>query len=159
LTFQVATRIVAAQHTRAERVGSMLESGVAMKRTVSTESAPKAVGPYSQAVVANGFVFCSGQVPIDPRTGKLIESDSIADHVRRVMDNLSAVLASAGSGLEQAVKVTIYLADLDDFPEVNRTYATYFSAEPPARATVQVAELPLGARVEIDAVALVKTDS
>ena len=129
------------------------------KKIISTEGAPKAVGPYSQAVVANGFVFLSGQLPLDPRTGKLIESESVTDHVRRVMDNLSAVLEAAGSGLELAVKATIFLADIEDFPEVNRAYATYFKAEPPARATMQVSALPLGARVEIDLVALVKTDS
>jgi 2-iminobutanoate/2-iminopropanoate deaminase len=124
------------------------------KQAISTEGAPKAVGPYSQAIVAAGLVFLSGQVPIDPRTGKLIESDAIGDHVRRVMDNLQAVLEAAGSSLERAVKATIYLADIADFPEVNRAYAAYFSATPPARATVQVGALPLGARVEIDLVAL-----
>ena len=129
------------------------------KKIVVTEGAPKAVGPYSQAVVAGGFVFLSGQVPLDPRTGKLIESESVADHVRRVMDNLGSVLEAAGSEFDLAVKATIYLADMKDFPEVNRAYAAYFKDAPPARATVQVAALPLGARVEIDMVALVRTDS
>ncbi len=124
------------------------------KQVVSTEGAPKAVGPYSQAISAGGFVFLSGQVPLDPRTGKLIESDSVGDHVRRVMENLKAVLEAAGSSFDLAVKVGIYLADIDDFPEVNRTYASYFTDAPPARATVQVGALPLGARVEIDMVAL-----
>jgi 2-iminobutanoate/2-iminopropanoate deaminase len=124
------------------------------KRAISTEAAPKAVGPYSQAIAAGGFVFLSGQVPLDPRTGKLIESDDIGDHVRRVMDNLNAVLQAAGSGLERAVKATIYLADIADFPDVNRAYAAYFAELPPARATVQVGALPLGARVEIDLIAL-----
>jgi 2-iminobutanoate/2-iminopropanoate deaminase len=123
------------------------------KRVIATQAAPKAVGPYSQAIVAGGFVFLSGQVPLDPRTGKLIESESVGDHVRRVMDNLSAVLEAAGSGLDKAVKATIYLADIADFPEVNRAYAAYFAEAPPARATVQVGALPLGARVEIDMIA------
>ena len=125
------------------------------KRAISTDQAPRAVGPYSQAVVANGFVFASGQVPIDPRTGKLIESADIGDHVRRAMDNLQAVLAAAGSSVERAVKATIYVVDLGEFGAVNRAYAEYFAAAPPARATVQVAALPLGARVEIDLIALV----
>jgi len=124
------------------------------KRAISTDAAPRAVGPYSQAVVAGGFVFLSGQVPLDPRTGKLIESDDVGDHVRRVMDNLDAVLKAAGSGLDRAVKATIYLADIADFPDVNHAYAAYFTDLPPARATVQVGALPLGARVEIDLIAL-----
>lgn len=124
------------------------------KRVIATEQAPKAVGPYSQAIVAGGLVFLSGQVPLDPGTGTLIESDDIGDHVRRVMDNLAAVLAAAGSSLERAVKATIYLADIADFPQVNRAYAAYFGAAPPARATIQVGALPLGARVEIDLIAL-----
>lgn len=129
------------------------------KKIVATEGAPKAVGPYSQAVVAGGFVFLSGQVPIDPLTGKLIESESVSDHVRRAMDNLGAVLRAANSEFDLAVKATIYLADMKDFPEVNRVYATYFKDSPPARATVQVAAIPLGARVEVDMIALVRTDS
>ena len=124
------------------------------KRAISSEDAPKAVGPYSQAIVAGGFVFTSGQVPLDPRTGKLIESADVGDHVRRVLDNLSAVVTAAGSSLERAVKVTIYLANMADFAEVNRAYAAYFPGTPPARSTVQVARLPLDARVEIDVVAL-----
>jgi 2-iminobutanoate/2-iminopropanoate deaminase len=123
------------------------------KRVISSEGAPRAVGPYSQAIAANGFVFLSGQIPLDPATGKLIESADVGDHVRRVMENLKAVLEAAGSGLERAVKATIYLADIADFPAVNRAYAAYFGDAPPARATVQVGALPLGARVEIDLVA------
>jgi len=125
------------------------------KQAIATDAAPKAVGPYSQAVVAGGFVFASGQVPIDPGTGRLIESVHVGDHVRRALDNLSAVLSAAGSSLEQVVKVTIYLADMADFPDVNRAYAAYFPHTPPARATLQVAALPLSARVEIDLIALV----
>ena len=124
------------------------------KRAISTEGAPKAVGPYSQAITANGFVFLSGQIPLDPSTGKLIESDAIGDHVRRVMDNLRAVLEAAGTDLSRAVKATIYVTDMRDFPEINKAYASYFESVPPARATVQVSSLPLGARVEIDLVAL-----
>ncbi|HMI94819.1 MAG TPA: RidA family protein [Polyangiales bacterium] len=124
------------------------------KRAISSEDAPKAVGPYSQAIVAGGFVFTSGQIPLDPRTGKLIESADVADHVRRVLDNLTAVVTAAGSSLERAVKVTIYLANMADFAEVNRAYAAYFPGTPPARSTVQVAALPANARVEIELVAL-----
>jgi 2-iminobutanoate/2-iminopropanoate deaminase len=124
------------------------------KRAISTEHAPKAVGPYSQAIVAGGFIFLSGQVPLDPVSGRLIESDDIGDHVRRVMDNLQAVLHAAGSDFNRAVKATIYVTDLADFAEVNRAYAAYFRDAPPARATVQVVALPLNARVEIDLVAL-----
>ena len=123
------------------------------KRVISTEGAPRAVGPYSQAIAVNGFVFLSGQIPLDPATGQLIDSADVGDHVRRVMENLKAVLEAAGSGLERAVKATIYLADIGDFPAVNRAYAAYFGDAPPARATVQVGALPLGARVEIDMVA------
>jgi 2-iminobutanoate/2-iminopropanoate deaminase len=123
------------------------------KRVISTEGAPRAVGPYSQAIAANGFVFLSGQIPLDPATGQLIESADVGDHVRRVMENLKAVLEAAGSGLERAIKATIYLADIADFPAVNRAYAAYFGDAPPARATVQVGALPLGVRVEIDMVA------
>lgn len=128
------------------------------KRAISTERAPKAVGPYSQAVVANGFVFVSGQVPLDPQTAKLIESEDVGDHVRRVMDNLKAVLEAAGSGLERTVKATIYLANISDFSDVNRAYAAYFGDVAPARAAVQAGALPLGARVEIDVIALAGGD-
>ncbi len=124
------------------------------KRVISTDQAPKAVGPYSQAVVGNGLVFCSGQIPIDPALGRLIESDDIADHVRRVMENLRAVLTAAGSDFSQVMKTTIFLARMEDFPAVNAVYATYFTTDPPARATVQAGALPLGARVEIDVIAL-----
>lgn len=123
------------------------------KRVVITEAAPAAVGPYSQAIVAAGFVFVSGQIPLDPSTGKLIESEAIDDHIRRVMDNLEAILREAGSGLGRVVKTTIYLTDITDFAAVNRAYAEYFHSAPPARATVQVAALPLNARVEIDVIA------
>lgn len=124
------------------------------KRAITTAEAPKAVGPYSQAIVANGFVFCSGQIPLDPATGKLIDSPDIGDHVRRVMENLRAVLAAAGSDFSQVVKTTIFVARMEDFPEVNKAYAAYFTDVPPARATVQAGALPLNARVEIEMTAL-----
>jgi len=124
-----------------------------IRRATSSEGAPKAVGPYSQAISAGGLVFTSGQVPLDPASGKLIESADVGDHVRRVLDNLAAVLAAAGTSLEHAVKATIFLSDLADFAEVNRAYAAYFPNTPPARSTVQVAALPLGARVEIEIIA------
>lgn len=125
------------------------------KRAITTEQAPKAVGPYSQAIVANGFVFCSGQIPLDPATGKLIDSADIGDHVRRVMENLRAVLEAAGSDFSKVVKTTIFVAQMSDFPEVNKAYAAFFTDVPPARATVQAAGLPLNARVEIEMTALV----
>lgn len=124
------------------------------KRAISSDGAPRAVGPYSQAVVAGGWVFTSGQIPLDPLSGRLIDSEAIGDHVVRVMENLKAVLAAAGSGFSSVVKATIYVVDMRDFPEVNRVYATFFEGVPPARSTVQVAGLPLGARVEIELIAL-----
>jgi 2-iminobutanoate/2-iminopropanoate deaminase len=124
------------------------------KRAISSDGAPRAVGPYSQAVVAGGLVFTSGQIPLDPATGRLIEGEAIGDHVLRVMENLKAVLTAAGSEFSRVVKATIYVVDMRDFPEVNRVYATFFEGVPPARSTVQVAGLPLGARVEIELIAL-----
>jgi 2-iminobutanoate/2-iminopropanoate deaminase len=124
-----------------------------MKRVVFASSAPSPVGPYSQAIVAGGFVFASGQIPLDPASGKLVEGD-IEAQTARVLDNLSKVLEAAGSSLDHVVRASVYLADLADFPRVNAVYARYFTADPkPARTTVQVAALPLGAQVEIDAIA------
>lgn len=124
-----------------------------MKRQIiSSKDAPKAIGPYSQAVAAGDFVFLSGQIPLDPATGKMVEGGVEAQTVR-VMENLGAILREAGLGFENVVKCTLYLADLGDFATVNEVYGRCFPAHPPARATVQVAALPKGARVEIDAIA------
>ncbi len=123
------------------------------KQVISTSAAPAAIGPYSQAIKAGGLVFASGQIPLDPVTGKMVEG-GIEAETRRVMENLRAVLAAAGSSFDRVVRSTIYLVDLGDFAKVNEIYGGYFPAEPPARATVQVAALPRGAKVEIDVVAL-----
>lgn len=122
-------------------------------KIIVTDQAPAAIGPYSQAVKAAGLLFCSGQIPLDPVSGELVSGDIRLETVR-VMENLRGVLAAAGCGFEQVVRTTIYLVDMDDFPAVNEVYGRYFSAEKPARATVAVAALPKGARVEIDAVAV-----
>jgi 2-iminobutanoate/2-iminopropanoate deaminase len=121
---------------------------------VQTDAAPKAVGPYSQAVRANGFLFTAGQVGLDPATGKLVEG-GVAAETRRVLANLAAVLQAGGSGLDRVVKTTVFLADLADFKTMNEVYAEMFGGHRPARSAVQVAALPLGAQVEIEAVALV----
>jgi len=125
---------------------------VSSRRIIQSARAPNAVGPYSQAVRCGGFVFSSGQIPLDPATGKLVEG-SIDDQTRRVLDNLAAVLESAGTSLASVVKTTIYLTDLGDFAAVNRVYGSYFPTDPPARSTVQVAALPLGASIEIEVIA------
>ncbi len=121
-------------------------------RAISTKTAPAAIGPYSQAVQAAGFIFLSGQIPLDPGTGKMIEGD-VAAQTERVLENLGAVLKAAGCTFAHVVKTTIYLVDLADFQMVNDVYAKRFDRNPPARATVQVAALPRGAKVEIDAIA------
>lgn len=119
---------------------------------IATDQAPRAIGPYSQAVVAGGFLFCSGQIPLDPESGVLV-SGTIADETRRVLENLRGVLAAAGLGFDAVVRTTVYLTDLADFPVVNQVYAEFFPPPSPARSTVQVAALPREARVEIDAIA------
>jgi 2-iminobutanoate/2-iminopropanoate deaminase len=124
-----------------------------LKKIIASDKAPAAIGPYSQAVRAGGFLFCSGQIPLDPATGQLI-AGGIAEQTERVMENLGEVLKSAGIGFVQVVKSTIYLIDLADFAVVNEVYGRYFAAEPPARATVEVKGLPRGAAVEIEVVAL-----
>jgi 2-iminobutanoate/2-iminopropanoate deaminase len=126
-----------------------------MRKTVSTEQAPKAIGPYSQAVISNGLAFLSGQIPLDPATGQLIEGD-IAAQTARVLDNLKAVLEACGSSLARVVKTTVYLKDMAEFTRMNETYATYFPDNPPARATVEAARLPRDVRVEIDCIATVE---
>ena len=123
------------------------------KQIVSTPEAPAAVGPYSQAVKANGLVFCSGQIPLSPETGELA-GDSITAQTEQCLKNLSAVLAAAGTSTAEIVKVTAYLVDMGDFPEFNSVYERFFDDEPPARATVGVAALPKGARVEVECMAL-----
>ena len=124
------------------------------ERTVIVDAgAPAAIGPYSQAIRAGGLVFVSGQIPLDPVTGHVVEG-GIATQAERVLDSLRAILDAAGSGLDRVVKTTVFLTDLDSFAEVNEVYARYFPHAPPARATVQVAALPRGVGIEIEAVAL-----
>ena len=121
------------------------------RKTVTAEGAPGKAGPYSHAVVSNGLVFCSGQVHLDPATDQLVQGE-IGDKVRRCLDNLSVVAAAAGAQLADAVRMAIYLTDMEDFPAVNEAYAAYFESEPPARTAIGVAALPLGADVEIDGI-------
>ena len=121
------------------------------RETVTAVGAPEAAGPYSHAVKSNGLVFLSGQTPIDPDTGQLVQG-SIGDQTRRCLDNLAIVAAAAGAQLTDAVRVGIYVTDISTFKDVNEAYGTYFESEPPARSTIGVAALPLGAQVEIDAV-------
>ncbi len=124
-----------------------------MKEVISTEKAPKAIGPYSQAIKANGFVYTAGQIPFDPSTGQLIRGD-VAQQTARVLENLKAIVEAAGSSLEKAVRATVYLKDMNDFTEMNEAYARYFTENPPARSTVEVSRLPRDARVEIDLVVI-----
>jgi 2-iminobutanoate/2-iminopropanoate deaminase len=121
--------------------------------SVATEHAPKAVGPYSQAIRVNGFIFLSGQIALDPRTQQLVEGD-VAMETERVLENLKAVVEAAGSSLQRVVKTTVFLADMNDFAKMNEVYARYFATPLPARSTVQVARLPRDARVEVDLIAL-----
>ena len=123
-----------------------------MKQAVSSPDAPKAIGPYSQAVRAGQLLFVSGQVPLDPATGEIVSGD-IAAQARRVFENLAAVLKAGGRSFDDVVRTTVFLADMSDFAEVNKVYGSYFSEPYPARATVQVARLPKDARVEIDVIA------
>ena len=123
------------------------------KETVVTDKAPKAIGPYEQAVKVGGFVYLSGQIPLDPETGNLVQGD-ITVQVRRVLQNLKAVLEAAGSSLDRVIKATVYLKNIADFAAMNEVYAEFLGQAKPARSTVAVAELPRGALVEIDFVAL-----
>ncbi len=120
---------------------------------IGTELAPRAIGPYSQAIRVNGFVFAAGQTPIDPATGQLIEGD-VQIQTRRVLQNVSAILEAAGTSLSKVVKTTVFLTDMANFKAMNEVYAEFFPEQPPARSTVAVAGLPLGAQVEIECVAL-----
>jgi 2-iminobutanoate/2-iminopropanoate deaminase len=121
--------------------------------TVATDRGPKAIGPYSQAVRANGFVFLSGQIPLDPKTQQIVEGDA-AVQTERVMENLKGVVEAAGSSLHRVVKTTVFLSDMNDFAAMNEVYSRYFTANAPARSTVEVARLPKNVRVEIDLIAL-----
>ena len=121
------------------------------RETVTALNAPAAIGPYAQAIRAGGLLFCSGQIALAPQTGELVEGDA-GEQARRCLENLSAVCAAAGTALSEAARVTIYLTDMASFDHVNEVYASFFAADPPARVAIAVAALPLGARVEIDAV-------
>jgi 2-iminobutanoate/2-iminopropanoate deaminase len=123
-----------------------------MRQAVSTPAAPAAIGPYSQAIRAGSLVFVSGQIPLDPETGKLIEGD-VTLQTHRVFRSLAAILEAAGSSLDRVVRATVYLADMNDFAAMNDVYGTYFSSPAPARSTVQAARLPKDARIEIDVIA------
>ncbi len=126
-----------------------------MIETVTTDKAPGAIGPYSQAVKAGGMVFCSGQIPIDPATGEFVPG-GVAAQTEQVLRNLSEVLSAAGASLATVVKTSVFLAEMNDFAEMNEVYGRYFSENKPARATVQAAGLPRGARVEIDCIAVLE---
>jgi len=123
------------------------------KEIIFTEKAPRPIGPYSQAVVVGDFIFGSGQIPIDPATGWIVEGD-IEVQTRRVLENIKAVLEAAGSSLEKVVFVTVFLSDLTDYPKFNEVYAEYFGESPPARTTVEVSNLPKGVKLEVNFIAL-----
>lgn len=123
-----------------------------MKNIITTDRAPKAIGPYSQAVIANGFLFLSGQIPLDPSTNQMIDGDIVAQ-TERVLENIKGALESAGSSLAQVVKTTVFVKDMGEFAKMNEVYARYFSTDAPARSTVEVARLPRDVRVEIDCIA------
>jgi len=131
------------------------EAVITVKERIQSNRAPQAIGPYSQAVKANGLVFVSGQIPIDPNTGQFI-AGGIAEQTEQVLKNLAALLEAAGSGLDCVMKTTVFMADMEEFAVMNEIYGRFFTDEPPARATVQAARLPRDARVEIEAIALVR---
>jgi 2-iminobutanoate/2-iminopropanoate deaminase len=124
------------------------------KKVIQTEKAPKAIGPYSQAIQAGNFLFLSGQIPLDPKTGELVKGD-IRKQTQQVLENIKGVLESQGLGMEDIVKATIFLKDIGNFNQVNEVYATYFPSPPPARSTIEVARLPRDADIEIEAIALI----
>jgi 2-iminobutanoate/2-iminopropanoate deaminase len=124
-----------------------------MREAIATDNAPKAIGPYSQAVRIGNLLFCSGQIPLDPVTGQLVSGD-LADQTRQVFANLGAVLAEAGASFNDVARTTVYLADMNDFAAMNEVYATFFGTPAPARSTIQAAGLPRNARVEIDVIAV-----
>jgi 2-iminobutanoate/2-iminopropanoate deaminase len=124
------------------------------KRVIYTDKAPKAIGPYSQAIQAGNFLFLSGQIPLDPKTGELLKGD-IRKQTQQVLENIKGVLESQGLGMENVVKATLFLKDIENFNQVNEVYATYFPSSPPARSTVEVAKLPRDADIEIEAIALI----
>ena len=124
-----------------------------MKKPVATDRAPKAIGPYSQAIIHNGMAFLSGQIPLDPATNQLVEGDIVVQ-TQRVLDNLKAVLEACGASLGSVVKTTVFLKDMSEFSKMNEVYARYFTDNPPSRSTVEVARLPRDVRVEIDAIAI-----
>ena len=128
-----------------------------MKKIISTSEAPGAIGPYSQAVRSGRFLFCSGQIPLDPKSGQIVPGD-IAAQTRRVLDNIAAVLKAEGLTFDHVVKTTIFLTNLGDFQTVNEVYGSYFKQDPPARSTVQVAALPKGVNVEIEVIAAANED-
>ena len=125
-----------------------------MKEIIATDSGPKAIGPYSQAIRANGFLFVSGQIPLDPVTQQLV-SGEIAAQTERVLENLKGIVEAGGSSLDHVVRATVFLADMNDFAGMNEVYGRYFRNQPPARSTVQVSRLPRDVRVEIDVIAVV----
>ena len=124
------------------------------KKVIQTDKAPKAIGPYSQAIQAGNFLFLSGQIPLDPKTGELVKGD-IRQQTKQVLENIKGVMESQKLGMENVVKVTIFLKDIGNFNQVNEIYATYFPSSPPARSTVEVAKLPRDADIEIEAIALI----
>lgn len=126
----------------------------AVREIIATDQAPRAIGPYSQAIRAGNLLFCSGQIPIDPATGEFV-SGGVAEQTEQVMRNLSAVLSAGQSSLKQVVKTTVFLSDMDDFTAMNEVYGRFFGENPPARATVQAARLPRDAKVEIEAIAVI----
>jgi 2-iminobutanoate/2-iminopropanoate deaminase len=124
------------------------------KKVIQTDKAPRAIGPYSQAIRAGDFLFLSGQIPLDPETGELVQGD-IRQQTKQVLENIKGVLESQGLGMEDVVKATIFLKDIGNFSQVNEVYATYFSSSPPARSTVEVTKLPRDADIEMETIALI----